>query len=1114
MSPKQPYIRPEAGVVRWQQLTADQRDAARAIAKTLGGMVTEPSLPRRGHDWSFLPMIDPIRRNHVLLIDGKRGSGKSTVLVTLLDAWNHVARGEQVDAEDKELCPWSGPAVIPVGLLDLQPMDPSTNLLLHLIGTLQRVVDHLESQGTQREVKPGSWDMAPEIASRQAWRRFAKAAVAAGRGVPAPSRSTDLEEQVAEMEYRERERLDLTRAFVELVDTLHDDMLAWLRRGGLQAPDGMVFVVGIDDADMNPHKSVELLELLRTLWHRHLVYVLTGDSGLFLDLIERGLKRSGGKAIMRLGSEILDKIIPRRQRFRLNEVPLAARPNVLAGALRAQGISDDRASELLAHLRASPWLFPVIPSHLRPIADLAQALAERTDLRGQMRALFMDVIEELRDTMPTLGARCIVHDDGRALLVDLGLEQTTWRFLATRIQDVELSRDRPMRRARVHTHFITEASVSGTAPDVVPLGERYRAAALLGWRLAHERRDEYCFQSGQAEIAYEPVVTLIPRLGFAGADGEERLPPWQFPRWTDGWHHARAYACWNAMSMQLASDDASAMAWLAASYVASALAGEGMEVTSMEPTGELPWETLAQQVAELACGTGPGAVWAVTEAPLLAAPESGLSFEVANRWLSHLSNAFGSRNIEWRRRCERWRRTRLMSGQGGREDIAEQRTRVEIFLRSLDDHYMDYALRENLAREISAMLWNALRHVPVAFAGKLADRQGAPWHPVEPRNWQCIADLIEVDGERFTKLAALDWRRQHELAELVDSTSPPPKGMAQPLVYRMWQAANQSAPDRVDGLITLDHAKLRIHVTPPAANRESEALDVEMADGARLHLIHVSHPRFEELAPVESEHVYPAMDAVLRVALDLAADEADADGLAPDSPEGLDPSNHVALRGMPIWRPFALQTRHGSLHLPVPQWSALVDWETLIRAWNHTLQSIQKRQTQGLMFAPSHLDGFLAWYVKLISTIHHWRQSLPWEDVTPAAWDAPGLVHYIVSNIDHYNYMRANNANTAFRARDSAMHEWLKGIPAIFTPEFGLSNAVVQDALNRYAEGRYSRMPRVSDGQIPGRMLLQQARQRLWLLSGKPEAEIEDTLRRIDVDHPEHPWVKLMREAS
>ncbi|MFX8805482.1 hypothetical protein ABTM67_20120, partial [Acinetobacter baumannii] len=69
--------------------------------------------------------------------------------------------------------------------------------------------------------------------------------------------------------------VELTRHFRRFVNGLTDD---YARAFG-QRP---LFVIPIDDADMNPRRAVELVELLRNLWHPRVAFVLTGHSQLFL----------------------------------------------------------------------------------------------------------------------------------------------------------------------------------------------------------------------------------------------------------------------------------------------------------------------------------------------------------------------------------------------------------------------------------------------------------------------------------------------------------------------------------------------------------------------------------------------------------------------------------------------------------------------------------------------------------------------------------------------------------------------------------------------------------------------------------------------------------------
>ena len=52
---------------------------------------------------------------------------------------------------------------------------------------------------------------------------------------------------------------------------LHGHRLAPLRIGK-----NPCFIIPVDDADMNPERGVELRELLRSLWHPNVIFLLTG----------------------------------------------------------------------------------------------------------------------------------------------------------------------------------------------------------------------------------------------------------------------------------------------------------------------------------------------------------------------------------------------------------------------------------------------------------------------------------------------------------------------------------------------------------------------------------------------------------------------------------------------------------------------------------------------------------------------------------------------------------------------------------------------------------------------------------------------------------------------
>jgi hypothetical protein len=263
-------------------------------------------------------------------------------------------------------------SIIPVGLLDLHPLPPSTNLLFHIIGRFERVVEWLEGD-SRAERRSAAWQFQGaegELKSRTRWQSLLRA-VAAGWDGNAKARWSrlDLEAYTLELEETERQRLNLVDTFAGFIDALASDFQSWRLGGGRPGqvvrderdPAGDVldrrragdhnkekaplFVLAVDDADMNPERSVELLDTVRMLWHPRVAFILTGDSELFvLGLIEHCLRQlrkplrkqldEGGDAvdapaIRQLANDIYDKVIPVGHRCTIPSIPRSARLNCL-----------------------------------------------------------------------------------------------------------------------------------------------------------------------------------------------------------------------------------------------------------------------------------------------------------------------------------------------------------------------------------------------------------------------------------------------------------------------------------------------------------------------------------------------------------------------------------------------------------------------------------------------------------------------------------------------------------------------------------------------------------------------------------------------------------------
>lgn len=349
-------------VAPWCCLTESQRQVAKNAIKFLQGLAENAShggrTSRRPAD-AYLTRVEPARHNAVALIDGKRGAGKTTLLVSILDFLRQcVERSSSSDTatwcslctrEDHKNSRLATPkfdiqshTLVPLRMIDLRPFPTGRPLILQLPGVLERVVAGLEQRhwhprpGARCSLSsPPPSPEAKRLDSRMKWDNLLRSAsLGWADAMAARSPSLELRQMIAEFEESERSRLEFRSAFDEFVTALVADY-----KETLKCPSYPLFIIPVDDADMNPERCPELLDLVRFLWHPNVAYVLTGDSELFRVAVKSQVYRSlqiqpSGPAWLstraaqqahEVGLSIFDKVVPRRQRYPLPPLSLEDR---------------------------------------------------------------------------------------------------------------------------------------------------------------------------------------------------------------------------------------------------------------------------------------------------------------------------------------------------------------------------------------------------------------------------------------------------------------------------------------------------------------------------------------------------------------------------------------------------------------------------------------------------------------------------------------------------------------------------------------------------------------------------------------------------------------------
>lgn len=383
--------RPEAQPQTYDSLSKTQQRAVSGILQYLDQFVAKAPFPTAESE--TMVRLDLIRPSNVVLIDGERGSGKTETLLTLLGFWtaafhpkdaNLQTIRSRVDAAVKrEALPAIG---VPVPVLDMQPLPSGTSLLMQLATRLYRLVEHQVAPDNAKTKTPPFVDSADTgQALYAAWQRLVRAAASADSEGKA-SRNLTPEDLADALEWRERESGSLREAWREFASQV---VKQDFRKLGYQGtPDGKpCLIVSIDDADMNPSRCVELLELVRSLWHPRVVFLLTGHTELFHELLQHKFEKDGlsSERAERLARLYFDKVVPKHQRF-----------TVWADADSALRTLPSSAGVWRSIMQSVPELKKAIPRRWRAVRDLEAQLNLEKGAPGPTSAsvLLSGVFEE------------------------------------------------------------------------------------------------------------------------------------------------------------------------------------------------------------------------------------------------------------------------------------------------------------------------------------------------------------------------------------------------------------------------------------------------------------------------------------------------------------------------------------------------------------------------------------------------------------------------------------------------------------------------------------------------------------------------------------------------
>lgn len=741
-TPAQP--RREACVLRFDELTDEQREAALQVHDLLRGFAARPYKKPEAPCGvkRFLPHIDKERWNQNILLDGGRGSGKTALLVTLLDHWSATfersPRDEaDLDAPDKDFCAkrdaWGLKGcewpVVPVGIVDLQPLPKHTPVLLHVAERLVRVVEAIEDGHEKHEASP-PWHLAdqPTLESRKTWDALCRAIVAGWDGAAAERWSAvDLEASVHEIDRAVREHQDLVTQFSAFVDALVVDFGKLGKRWTTKP----LFVLALDDADMNLERAGEILETLRILQHPRVVFLLTGDSELFypiaVEYAARWLRslcvqqRSAGESTnredlaSRLGHDIYDKVIPLTHRCQIPAIPAHERHRYVP-ALCELKVESRRASKhkfSVGALLKDPMVGAALPDRIRQLQDVKLLVAQTNETNDKklVRAvlhLWRRAIERVREyPSPHLETRVREGDEGSTLRVD-ALDPPPIAHVTGRWVGIDV---RPHKEGDVSLEFRGPLAIRG----LIRAGEEVPASVLGALMLADHVAFEHGIPLGEEKResaeGFSPVFARA--LYHRSFGGDPLIFEWPLPDGHSLLDLALVNFRWARSIDKLASPGKLQPDVMARRYLVlvAQLAPDYPDTFPLlaadDPSPE--WQDVVERVVwvarnvnsitdrEAAFGR-----WARGLAPLLAAPEYGLPREASEAFLAALQRAFDATSWTTIKDAARAERSRFAEAALNRGTVSKAKADPVALLARIDSTHSNHPWSRFIGADDSA----------------------------------------------------------------------------------------------------------------------------------------------------------------------------------------------------------------------------------------------------------------------------------------------------------------------------------------------------------------------------------------------------------------------------
>ena len=284
--PKQP-LRPEANSFSWEELNRSQRDAFSKITQLLADATAKVDAVKQETSSRRVarPILDEDRCNRTVMLSGDRGMGKTSLLLTLQRAlWEEGKNSKSNWEKSGESFSKIKNRIVWLETLDMETIPAPANLLVAILARIDRSVTQSKADSKSRTQNSAN---ELDYVLRDLRGLMTNASLAWDGNIDARAPNLDPDSYASEVLRAEVARLSINSGLDQIMNNI-------ALTASFQGVENPIFVLPVDDFDLNPLRCLELLRLLRMISVPRLFSIVLGDAGMAEKVL--GLKLTGDLA--------------------------------------------------------------------------------------------------------------------------------------------------------------------------------------------------------------------------------------------------------------------------------------------------------------------------------------------------------------------------------------------------------------------------------------------------------------------------------------------------------------------------------------------------------------------------------------------------------------------------------------------------------------------------------------------------------------------------------------------------------------------------------------------------------------------------------------------------